>query len=211
MDGQYELEQITYSNKRKALLEIKDILAGTAFPFIVMIVFSSTIITFASAEDIVLSLIALIGGELMLIAAFVAFGISNGATAYRKFVLQEQKRELNSSDEKAVYKTGEYALWKAFVIGFLPTVLFVIFQIIDVCAPSLSFVEFMLKYACAWAWYPLGVLSLPHSYAALNLLWVIVPMAAHVIGYMAGKRKEMKVQEKLAEENTMKKGKKRRR
>lgn len=210
MDGQYELEQITYSNKRKVLFEIKDILAGTAFPFIVMIVFSSTIIAFASVEDTVLSLIALIGGEIMLIAAFVAFGIANGAAAYRKYVLQEQKRELNSSDERAVYRTGEYALWKAFVIGFLTTLLFVVFQIIDICAPSLSFVEFILKYACAWAWYPLGVCNLTHSYAALNLVWITVPVAAHVVGYIFGKKKEIKAQEKLAEENTKRKGKKKR-
>ena len=44
MENNYVLEEITYTKKKKFLFELKDILAGTAFPFIISVLFSATII-----------------------------------------------------------------------------------------------------------------------------------------------------------------------
>ena len=57
-DSDYTAKTCTLS--RKILLEIKDLLAGIAFPLIVMLVISSTILAYASyTKDIAVSLIAL--------------------------------------------------------------------------------------------------------------------------------------------------------
>ncbi|MDE6373962.1 MAG: EamA family transporter [Clostridia bacterium] len=60
---------------RKFALELKALLADAAFPFVVMIVICTTILVYASfAEDLTVSLIALIGGEVMFAGALVIFG-----------------------------------------------------------------------------------------------------------------------------------------
>ncbi len=199
MEENNGLEQITYSNKRKFWFELKDIFAGVAFPFILMIILSSTIIAFAGyGDDVAVNVVAVAGGEIMLIAAFVVFGRANGSAAYRKHIQNEQKRSLGSTDETAVYHTGEYAIWKGLTIGFICCVPFIIFQVIELCAPN-TFTAFCLRYVCAWAFYPFSYLG--ESFQALNFIMIIVPVAAHTVGYYIGKRKEIKIQKKLEETN----------
>lgn len=206
MENEIELEQITYSKKRKFLFEIKDMLAGIAFPFIVSVIFSSTVIAFSDFDDIGISLLALLGGEALFIAAMIVFGRANGAAAYKKTVLHERKRTLGSSDELAVYHTGEYAIWKGIFIGFVITIPFIIFQIIQLCAPN-TVCSFCLKYIFAWAYCPFSYLG--DSYQALNFLMILLPVGTHTLGYYLGKRKEIKVQEELASQELERKNKRR--
>lgn len=195
MENEYELERITYSKKRKLLLEVKDMLSGIAFPFMISLIFSSTIIAFSAYRgDLAVSLIALIGGEIMFVAAMIIFGRANGVVAYKKAVLYEKKRSLNSSDEKAVYGTGEYRLWKGFFIGFSITIPFIIVQIIQIAAPN-AFCSFCLQYLFAWAYCPFSFLG--EKYQALNFILVLLPTGVHALGYYLGKLKGIKVQEEL--------------
>lgn len=191
------------SKGRKIALEIKDLLAGVAFPFIVMLVISTTILIYASfAEDLTVSIIALVGGEALFTVALVIFGRANGSAAYQKTVLYKQKRDLGSKDEKVLCRTGEYALWKGALIGFVICVPFLIFQIIELCFDN-SVCNFCLQYMCGWAYYPFSYLG--KRYQALNLIMIIMPVGVHTVGYHLGKLKQLKIQETIAE-NATKKG-----
>lgn len=193
MDG-----NLTKTDKRiKILRETRDLLVGAAFPFIIMIVFSSTIIAFAGVSDLAIQILAVVGGEALLIGAFIIFGRQNGATAYRKYILGSKKRQLGTEDKNALYRTGEYALWKGFVIGFITTVPFIVFQIVNLAAPN-SFTKFILLYACGWAYFPLQLCGAPE---AVNFVFILVPVGVHVAGYILGKRKEIAMQRRVAEES----------
>lgn len=198
--------QPAYSKGRKIWLEIKDILTGVAFPFILTLVLSSTVIRYAGYKaDLAISIVACVGGEAMLIAALVMFGRYNGAAAYKKNLLHEQKRELGSQDERVGYRTGEYALWKGVVIGAVLCIPFLVFQTIELCAPNVV-CQFCLNYICAWAYYPLSYAG--ENLEGLNYICVIIPIAAHTVGYYLGKIKQIKVQKQLEETNAKKKGRK---
>lgn len=189
---------------RRMWLEFKDLLAGVAFPLVVMVVISSTVIMFASySADLGISLLALIGGEIMMTAALVAFGRANGNAAYAKTVLNAQKRELGSTEEKVVCKTGEYAIWKGVLIGAILCIPFVIFQVIELCYDN-TVCNFCLQYIFGWAYFPFSYLG--KSYQALNLIMVVLPIAAHTVGYHLGKLKQIKIQQAVAEKNANKKG-----
>ncbi len=206
MENEYGFEQITYSTKRKILLEIKDLLAGIAFPFMISLIFSASIISFSAYNgDLAVTLVSLIGGEIMFIAALVVFGRANGAAAYKKTILHDRKRALGSSDEVSVYCTGEYRLWKGFLIGFILTVPFIIFQIIQLAAPN-TFCKFCLQYLFGWAYCPFSLLG--ESYQALNFIMVLLPVGVHALGYYLGKLKQIKVQKELEAQEL--KGKKKR-
>ena len=205
MSDEISTDKPKISVSRKVLLEFKDILAGVAFPLIVMLVISTTIIMFASYADLGVSLLALIGGEIMLTVALVIFGRANGNAAYNKTVLNSQKRSLGSTEEKVVCGTGEYALWKSILIGGILCIPFVIFQIIELCYDNTT-CNFALQYVFGWAYYPFSYLG--KKYQALNLIMIILPIAAHTVGYYLGKLKQIKIQEAVAERNANKKRRK---
>lgn len=188
---------------RKAWLEIKDILVGLAFPLIVSIVLSSTILLYAYTADLTLSLIALIGGEIMLVASLVMFGRANGSAAYDKTLMNAQKRELGSTDERVICHTGEYAIWKSIVIALILCAPFIIFQTIELCYHN-SFTEFCLKYICGWGYFSCHYLG--KQYQALNYILVAMPIAAHTVGYHLGKLRRIKIQELREAELGKKKG-----
>lgn len=193
-------EQLTKQEKRRKILwEIKDIFAGVAFPLIVLVIFSSTIIAYAftGIDDLTVKILAVGGGELLIIIAYIIFGRQNGATAYRKFVLNDKKRAIGSDDKQSIYKTGEYAIWKGALIGFLTTVPFIIFQIINICYEN-SFCTFILQYACGWAFFPSRLLG---AHQAVNLALALLPTGVHLIGYILGRYKEEKIQNKISEES----------
>ena len=188
---------------RRFWLEFKDILAGVAFPAIVMLVFGFTIIRFAATGDLNIVLLALIGGEIMTIAALVIFGRANGSAAYAKTSFNEQKRALGSTEEKVVCKTGEYALWKGVLIGGILCIPFVILQVIELCYHN-TVCYFCLVNIFGWGYFPFSFLG--ESYQALNLIMVIMPIASHTLGYYLGKQKQLKIQRMVAEKNAGKKG-----
>lgn len=191
---------------RRAWLEFKELLADAAFPFIVMLVLSTMIILFADySDDLGVSLAALIGGEIMFTAALVIFGRANGSTAYGKTVLNNQKRELGSTEEKVVCRTGEYALWKGALVAAMICVPFIIVQIIELCYANV-YTGFCLKYMFGWAYYPFSYLG--KSYQALNFIMILLPLTAHTVGYHLGKLHQIKIQQAIAERKENKKRRK---
>lgn len=175
---------------RKALLEFKDILAGVAFPMIVTLVISTSVTMFASyTAELAVSLIALIGGEIMMTGALVMFGRANGSAAYSKTLLNAQKRELGSTDERVLCKTGEYALWKAILIPLIVCLPFIIIQTIELIVDNKGCM-FCLQYMCGWAYFPFSYLG--KDYQALGYIMIILPVGAHMLGYYLGKIKRMK-------------------
>ena len=181
--------------RQRILLEIRDLLVGAAFPFMLQLVLSASVIMFADANgELAIQAFALVVGEVMLIAAYVIFGRQNGISAYRKTVVTGKKREMDPTDVKAHYGTGEYALWKGIVIGAVSVIPFMLFQFIQCLAPN-NFCEFLLKYAFGWATYPFIVFGVEIGW--LNFIWIIIPIAVHTAAYFWGGYSERKKQEIL--------------
>ena len=181
---------------KKFLLELKDLLVGAAFPFMLQLVFSASVILFASyTDEIGLSIAALVFGEILLAGAYVIFGRQNGIVAYRRTVQNRKKREAGSNDNHAVLYVGEYELYKGFVIALISCVPFIIFQIINASAPNKP-CEFILMYAFGWAWYPFNLVNLTGANVSewLNLIWIVLPVAVHALAYWFGARQEKKKQ-----------------
>ena len=187
-------------NNQKSLkfwYELKDMLAGAAFPLMLMVILSVSFIGMSTAltEDVLLSIVLLCIGEAVLAAAYVIFGRQNGITSVRKLVQNAKKRDINKADKPALFKTGEYSAYKGFVIGFISCVPYIVFQIIE-CAAHNTFCEFILLYAFGWA-------ACPFSYAGIspwvNLVLVIAPTAIHGAAYIWGAHTEWAKQQKVAE------------
>lgn len=187
---------------QKILWEIKDLLVGAAFPFMIQLVFSASVILFADyTEELAVSIVALLFGEALLTGAYIIFGRQNGITAYRRTVQNEKKRTAFSPDKKAEYHTGEYALYKGFLIGFISTLPFILIQFIE-CLAHNSVTAFLLRYAFGWAYYPFKLIGLSKEGGLsqwLNFLWVIFPVAVHAAAYVWGGVKERKRQLVVAE------------
>lgn len=165
-----------------------------------MLILSASIISFSDTDDIAISVVVLVFGELLLIIAYIIFGKQNGVTAVRRNVQQSKKREAGADDLKARFYTGEYALYKGFVIGFISCIPYIIVQIIGSAAPNVA-CDFLLKYAFGWAYFPL-------SYAGVstwaNLVFVIPLTAVHAAAYYLGAALERKKQAKVVEIQALK-------
>ena len=200
------MELNSQQKRQKILLEIKDILVGAAFPVMLQLVLSASIILFADTQgELAIQAFALAVGEVMLIAAYIIFGRQNGISAYRKFVISQKKRELPNPEIKVFYKTGEYALWKAVVIGTVSVLPFMFFQLIQCLAPN-TFCEFLLKYAFGWAAYPFNVFGVEIEW--LNFVWIVIPIGVHTGAYYWGGYTEKKRQALLEKAQEMKDKKK---
>lgn len=197
------MELNSQQKRQRILLEIRDFLVGAAFPFMLQLVLSASVILFADANgELAIQAFALVVGEIMLIAAYVIFGRQNGISAYRKTVVMGKKREMGSAEAKAYYKTGEYAIWKGIVIGAVSVIPFMFFQFIQCIAPN-NFCEFLLKYAFGWATYPFIVFGVEIGW--LNFIWIIVPIGVHTAAYVWGGYSERKKQELLEKAQEIKK------
>ncbi len=189
-----EIELTADEKRKKISYEIKDMLASAAFPLMLMLILSALIISFASAgEDLVLQIIILVFGEAALVGAYVIFGKQNGTVAARRSVQNKKKLEICSEDLKVRLRTGEYAIYKGFLIGFISCIPFIIFQIINSAAPN-SVCEFMLQYAFGWAYYPFKFAGVS---SWLNLLWVIPLSCVHAAAYIWGAKREEKKQKAI--------------
>lgn len=191
------------NESKKIKLELIDLLSGAAFPFMLMIILSASILSFASSDDMTLNIIIIVVGELLLTAVLLIFGRQNGVVAYRKTVQQCKKREIGTGDIKALYGVGEYAVYKGFIIGAIACVPYMLLQIIN-CASSNSFCEFLLQYAFGWAYYPLHYANASQW---INFIWIIPASCIHALGYYIGKKLEKKKQDAMAQLQE-KKGKK---
>lgn len=197
--------EFTPAEKRKRVgLEILELLRSSAFPLMIQIIFGVSIFLFAFYnDDIAIQLVATIGGEIMTYAAYVIFGRSNGIAAYRKYAQAAPKRAIGTTEVKYYFKTGEYAVWKGFVIGLITTIPYVIIQLIECCAHN-KFCSFLLMYAFGWAYAPFSLAKLSPW---LNFIWVPVIAAVHGGAYIWGRYSEEKKQMQYAEQSG-KKGKK---
>lgn len=192
---------------QKFFYELGDLVKGAALPFIVMCVFSTTIILFYGFDDMAVRVMAVVFGDGLLAGAFVMFGRQNGAAAYRAFKMNESKRRIGGHDKKVVFRTGEYSPWKGFAIGFIAAVPFLVLQAIKCCG-EVTFVNFLLEYACGWAVAPLSVISdaVPQPY---YLLMAVFPVCIHGGFYIQGMYAERKRQEAINRaEDDRRKGKK---
>lgn len=197
--------QLTAKEKRqKFWWEVRELLNCAMLPFVIMLLFSCTIIMFADSGDLAVQLVAVIGGDILLAAAYAIFGVKNGSVAYNIYYLNQTKRSLNSSEKQVIYATGEYALWKGIVIPVITCIPYIIFQLINILAPN-DVCHFALLYAFGWAYYPLHIAGL---HEAFNFLWIIPLVAVHAVAYYLGMRKAEKAQAQLLEQEEMKKSKK---
>ncbi len=209
-EEQPEEEKMVLTSKQKFKkfgLEFVDMLKGAAFTIIVMCVFSSLIIMFSSyTDEIAVQLIAIIGGEGMLIAALVIFARTNGSEAYKTTLTNNTKRMIKSKEQKVIFKTGEYAVWKGFVIGFITVVPFIILQTIY-CIHEYYFVYVLIDYSCGWAVEPFNMAgNIPQP---VYFVMALIPIAMHGGFYIYGKHWEAKRQAKITRaEDVQRKGKK---
>lgn len=195
--------ELTNEQKKKGIwLEIKDLFTGAAFPVMLQLILSASIILFVDAlsEDTALQIVVLVIGELLFMGAYTIFGRQNGITAYRRTVQNAKKRELQADDLTCWLKTGDYAVWKGIVIGLITVIPFMFVQFIHCVAPNLV-CEFILKYAFGWAAYPFIVIGQAAGEFSqwLNYIWIIVPVGVHTAAYVWGASIEKKRRQKVAE------------
>lgn len=187
-------------NKKIILAEIKDIITGAAFPFMLQLIISASVILFADYSEAVMRVVALVFGELLLIAAYVIFGRQNGLTAFRRAVHSEKISELHEGDAPQRVKAGEYSVWKGFAIGFASVIPFMLLQFVQCVAPNIV-TEFLLKYAFGWAAFPFIVIGQAVGELSqwLNFIWIVVPVGVHAAAYVYGAKREEIRQRKAAE------------
>lgn len=185
-------------NKNKIWLEFKDLCAGAAFPIMLQLIISVSIIIFADySDDIPLRVLALVGGEIFLAIAYIIFGKQNGIVAYRKSIQHKKKTELGSNDILVLYGIGEYAHIKGVIISAISLLPYIVFQFIQCVAPN-RVLEFILKYAFGWAVYPFIVILGKDYSEWLNFVWILLPLSTHGIAYVFGGNKEKELQAKVA-------------
>lgn len=192
---------------KKFLLELKDMLIGAAFPLMLSLILSATIISYSAyggENDLGLKIVILVAGEAMVIAATVIFGKQNGKTAYRKTVQNGNKRKVNATDDGSRLYIGEYSLIKGVLIPLISCIPFIIFQIIEGAYHN-SVCEFVLMYAFGWAYFPFKLAGLSQW---LNFIWIIPYAGAHFGAYIWGGILEKRKQDQLAAAEEVKVNKK---
>lgn len=198
--------QTQIKTSRKIGLELKDMLSGAAFPVMLMLIFSASVISFSSATtELALQIVILVIGEIFLAAAYFIFGRQSGIVAYRKTVQQGKKRDLGTGDIRALCYTGEYAPYKGFAIGFISCIPYIVVQIIGSAVPN-TVCDFLLVYAFGWAAVPFSLAGLS---TWLNLVWVVPLVGIHAGAYLWGAKREESRQNAIAaaQENAGKKRK----
>ena len=179
--------------------------AGAAFPFMLMLILSASILSFAgSSGDIALYIVIVAVGEILLLASYFIFGRQSGITSVRRHVQNTKKRQIGTKDKSALLGVGEYSAYKGFVMGLISCVPYIIVQIIYCSVPN-KVCEFMLVYLFGWAFYPLYFTGLA---GWINLVLIVFPIGVHGGAYIFGAHKEWDKQRKVFEmQNGDKKGK----
>lgn len=171
-------------------------LAGAAFPLMLMLIFGASIFGFAaSMDELALKIVIVVAGEVFLVAAYVIFGRQSGVTAMRRTVQHAKKRELGADDFKARAYVGEYAIYKGFVIAAISCVPYILVQIIGGAAPN-TVCDFLLKFVFGWAYYPFTIGGLSGWF---GLILVIPLVCVHAGAYVWGGTGEFKKQQKITE------------
>lgn len=171
-------------------------LAGAAFPLMLMLIFGASILGFTdSVEELALKIVIVVVGEAFIVAAYVIFGRQSGVTAMRRTVQYTKKRELGTDDFKARAHVGEYAIYKGIVIGAISCIPYVLVQIIGGAAPN-TVCDFLLKFVFGWAYFPFTIGGLS---AWFGLILIIPLVGVHAIAYVWGGAAELKKQQKITE------------
>lgn len=192
---------------KKFFLELKDLLVGAAFPLMLSLILSSTIISYAAygnGEDLGIKIVVLLVGEALIIAATVIFGKQNGKAAYKKTVQNGNKRKAGANDDGSRLYIGEYSLIKGALIPVISCIPFIIFQIIEGAYHN-NVCEFALMYAFGWAYFPFKLAGLSQW---LNLIWIIPYAGVHLGAYIFGGKTEKKKLDQLAAAEEVKVNKK---
>ena len=179
----------------KIWYEIKDLLAGAAFPLMLQIILSVSFIAMTPAitADDALSIVLLVIGELLLAVAYFIFGRYSGVTSVRKLVQNTKKRDMGTTEKQALFGTGEYSAYKGFVMGLISCLPYALIQLIELCAHN-SFCDFLLQYVFGWAIFPFSYIEIS---SWLNFIWIIVPTVIHGIAYIIGAYREWDKQQKI--------------
>lgn len=182
--------------RTKILYEMRDLLAGAAFPFMLMLILCSTVFSFIGygGLELGLQILILIIGEVLLICAIFIFGKQNGTTAYKKRVQNNNKRKVNSNDVRSRLYIGEYSIVKSILIALISCLPYIVFLVVEACYSN-EVCEFALMYAFGWAYYPFKLANLP---VALNLIFIIPYVALHTGAYIYGGKKEKAKQDIIA-------------
>ncbi|MDE7083166.1 MAG: hypothetical protein K2O89_05635 [Clostridia bacterium] len=192
---------------KKILLEFKDLLIGAAFPFMLTLILSATIISYVAyggEDDLGLKIVVLLVGEAMIIAATVIFGKQNGSSAYKKTVQNGNKRKVNSNDLGSKLYIGEYSLVKGVLIPLISCIPFAVFLIVEAAFHN-DICEFALMYVFGWAFFPFKLAGLS---AWLALIWIIPFAGVHLAAYVWGGKVEKRKQDQLAAVEEIKDAKK---
>lgn len=191
---------------KKFLLEAKDMLAGAAFPFMLMLILGVSFIGMVPTltGDKVLSIVLLVIGEVLFALALIIFGKQSGVTSVRKLVSHAKKLELGIKDEQSVLAIGEYSAYKGFLIGFICCVPYIIFQLLERFT-NVQFFTFILRYVfpCI-AIFPYNAQNVSGWY---NFLMMFFPVIVHGVAYIIGAHLEWKKQQQAAELQVKKGGK----
>lgn len=190
---------------KKFVGELKDMLIGAAFPLMLMLILSATVVSFvaySSDEDVALKIVILAVGEAMIIAANVIFGKQNGSAAYKKTLQNGNKRKVGSADTGAKLYIGEYSPVKGVIIPLISCFPFIVFQIIN-AAYANDVCKFALMYVFGWAYFPFKLAKLSEW---LNLLMIIPFAGVHLGAYIFGADREKKKLEQLAAADEIKGG-----
>ena len=181
---------------KKFLSELKDLLVGAAFPFMLSLILSTTIISYVGygGEDLGLKIVVLLVGEVLIIAATVIFGKQNGIAAYKKTVQNGNKRKVNATDDNSRLYIGEYSLIKGVLIPLICCIPFIIFQIVEGAYHN-NVCEFALMYVFGWAYFPFKLAGLSQW---LNFIWIIPYAGVHLGAYIWGGKTEKKKQDQIA-------------
>lgn len=175
----------------KFWLELKDMLSGAAFPLIMVVVLGTTIFSWIDGdlEDTMKGTMIFLG-EVFIVVSFVIFGKQNGVVARRKSLFQAKKRELGAADKPALLKIGEYAPYKGFIIGLIPSLPYVLFEIIECTFPN-AFCRAVLSLGFGWAYFPFRVFGLSGWFGLLLVLpLTCVHGAAYIYGAYGNKATE---------------------
>lgn len=173
------------------LYELRDILLGAAFPLMLQLIVSVTFIGMTSSlitsNDVILTVIMLVIGELFLAAAYIIFGRQSGITSVRNILNHAKREEIGTDDKRVKLGAEEYSAYKGFLMGFVSCVPYIIFQVIQCAAPN-DFCGFMLQFVFAWAAAPLSLAEGVSPW--LNLLMVLYPVIVHGVAYVVFAHRE---------------------
>lgn len=165
-------------------------LAGAAFPFMLAVILSVTVIGFCVTDELALGIVILVAGELFLLAAYLVFGRQNGVAAARKSVKNKKKARARLRRCRRFIQNRRVRVIQGFYNRTYKLRAVYINSVYKLRFLN-NFCGFLLRYAFGWAYYPLSYLNLSQW---LNFIWILPLVSVHAAGYVWGARQEFSKQ-----------------